>query len=280
MRLWPILLLLLFSCSSTTHRYPLAICAMFKNEAPWLKEWLLYHHKVLGVDRFYLYNNDSTDEFAEVLQPFIDKGIVELIDWSSHDPKNGLMGPCMDAPWSAAQLGAYNDCLKHRAFGIARWVAMIDVDEFIVPANEVHALYAQLRSAERKNVGTLRLHWRVFGTSDVQRLEEGEFLVEKLVWRARNDHPWNKHVKSIHRPEMVAFCAVHEAVELRPKARRKTIPLSTVSLHHYWTRTEQACLEKRKKAKSLQPEFFEALHQVQDETIFQYLPRLKRAAQL
>ena len=264
---------LLFSCSSS-YRYPLAICAIFKNEAPWFSEWITYHHNVLGVERFYLYNNDSTDGFAEVLQPFIAKGIVELINWSSSDPAHGATGPFMDAPWSAAQLGAYNDCLKNRALGQARWVAMIDIDEFIVPTNGVKAFYELLRSSEKKKIGTLRLFWRVFGTSDVENLQEGDLLIEKLVWRSRDDHPWNTHVKSIHRPEAIAFCIVHEADKLNKKYRRKTVSIEEARIHHYWTRTAQPCLEKRKISKSLQPEFFENLHQVKDETVLQYLPAL------
>jgi hypothetical protein len=55
---------------------------MFKDEAPWLKEWISYHHNILGVEHFYLYNNDSSDDYREVLRPWIDQHIVELIDWS------------------------------------------------------------------------------------------------------------------------------------------------------------------------------------------------------
>ncbi len=72
-----VLLLFLF-CISCYKKEPtrLAICAIFKNEAPWLKEWITYHHSALGVNTFYLYNNDSTDSFKETLQPFVDQGIV------------------------------------------------------------------------------------------------------------------------------------------------------------------------------------------------------------
>ena len=106
------IIFLFFSCSSQpSHPYRLAICAMFKNEAPWLKEWILYHHEVLKVDHFYLYNNDSTDQYKEILQPFIDQQWVELIDWSSNTPSHQTYGTFMDAPWSSIQLGAYNDCL-------------------------------------------------------------------------------------------------------------------------------------------------------------------------
>lgn len=85
---------------------------MFQNEAPWLKEWITYHHKVLGVDHFYLYNNDSTDDFMKILQPYIDNGIVELIDWSSNDPSHWVTEINYLVPWIAVQVNAYKDCLK------------------------------------------------------------------------------------------------------------------------------------------------------------------------
>ncbi len=259
---------LTFSCSSN-HRYPLAICAIFKDEASWLKEWITYHHKVLGVQHFYLYNNDSSDNYAEVLRSFIQQGIVELIDWSSNDPSHHMVG---HENLISAQLGAYNDCLKSRALGKAKWVAMIDIDEYIVPAKGIKSFYGILRKAEKRRKGTIRLFWRVFGTSDIETLKPGELLIEKLLWRSQDAHPWNRHVKSIHRPEAVAFCLVHEAGKLKEKFHRQTIPMDHVSIHHYWTRTAEACRSKRRMSKETNPEFFQALHELQDDTILQYIP--------
>ena len=48
---------------------------MFRNEAAYLKEWIEYHH-LAGVEHFWLYNNNSTDQWQDVLQPYIDWGIV------------------------------------------------------------------------------------------------------------------------------------------------------------------------------------------------------------
>ena len=39
-------------------KYNVAVCAIFKNEAPYLKEWIEFNHLV-GVEHFYLYNNNS-----------------------------------------------------------------------------------------------------------------------------------------------------------------------------------------------------------------------------
>ena len=61
------------------YEHELSICAIFQNEAPYLKEWLDYHLHVV-VEHFWLYNNESQDDFRPILQPYIDAGIVDLIE--------------------------------------------------------------------------------------------------------------------------------------------------------------------------------------------------------
>lgn len=270
-----IIFLALCSCSRAPNLHKLAICAIFKDEAPWLKEWVTYHHKVLGVEKFYLYNNESKDNYLEVLKPFLDKDIVELIDWESSNPKHLAFGAFMDSPWSAAQLGAYNDCLKNRALGKAKWVAMIDIDEFIVPTKGVKSFYALLNQAEKNKKGTISLYWRVFGTSGVKELEDHELLTEKLTRRADDDHPWNQLVKSIHQPEAIEFCLIHVAEKLKPGFGARTLKPEKVRINHYWTRTENFCFQKRQTRKDIEPGFFKSFEVVEDNAIEQYLPILK-----
>ena len=42
----------------------IAICAIFKDEAPYLLEWLAFH-RMIGVDLFVLYDNGSNDGGAD-----------------------------------------------------------------------------------------------------------------------------------------------------------------------------------------------------------------------
>ena len=60
--------------------HELAIVACAKNEGTYFKEWLDFHILV-GVTKFYIYDNESDDNTKEVLQPYIDKGIVEYTYW-------------------------------------------------------------------------------------------------------------------------------------------------------------------------------------------------------
>ena len=74
-------------------KYYCSICAIFKNESPYLREWIEYH-LMIGFDHLYLYNNFSSDNYKEVLQPYIDKNAVTLIEW----------------PVKYGQISAYEDC--------------------------------------------------------------------------------------------------------------------------------------------------------------------------
>ena len=51
-------------------KYDLAVVAIFKNEAPYLCEWLGYH-LLAGVEHFYLYDNDSSDNCDEIIEPYV-----------------------------------------------------------------------------------------------------------------------------------------------------------------------------------------------------------------
>lgn len=264
-----------FRPAKTVYPYELGICAMFKNEAPWLKEWIVYHHDVLNAKKFWLYNNDSSDNFEEVLQPFIERGIVELIDWNTADESHHIKG-VSDIDWYPCQLGAYNDCMKVRALGKAKWVAVLDIDEFLVPVHGVDSFYKMLADAEKRRKGTIKFSWRIFGTSDVWDLASNDLLTERMMHRAEDSHEWHNWCKSMHRPEAIEFCHIHDAPRIKEGYRRRHADPDEFRVHHYWTRTEKFCLQKRTKSKETDPSFFEQLNAVHDDAIAQYLPIIKK----
>jgi hypothetical protein len=247
--------------------YQVAVCGFFKNESQWLPEWIEYHRRAIGADHFYLYNNDSTDEFEKVLAPYVASQVVEVIDWSSSDTAHRVSDP-FDAPWIPYQVGAYHDCLK-RARGVAKWVAMIDIDEFIVPIKP-RFFRQMLCKAERERRGAITIDWRIFGTSGVWDLADGEQLGEKLLWRAEDGFKWHTISKSIYQPKAVLSCHVHGVTELVKGFKRGRVASHQVRIHHYWTRTGRFCQEKRGMNEEKDGEFLEALHRLEDRAILQY----------
>ncbi len=126
-------------------KYKISICAIFKNEALYLKEWIEYH-KIVGVEHFYLYNNNSEDNYQEVLKPYIEKGIVTLTEW----------------PQNQAQMQCYHDAFdKYK--DDTEWLTFIDIDEFIVP-NTTNNIYDFLKPYQNKRP-VIIVYWKIFGTS-------------------------------------------------------------------------------------------------------------------
>lgn len=109
-------------------KYNLSICSVFNNEAYHLKEWIEYHQK-LGVEHFYLYNNGSKDHFMFVLIPFMNDGMVTLVNWPGY-PKTDDM----DAQtWAlSTQVPAFENAVNFVAKEETKWLMIVDIDEFVV----------------------------------------------------------------------------------------------------------------------------------------------------
>lgn len=208
----------------------LAICAIFRDEAEWLPEWIEYH-RVLGVERFFLYNNRSTDAARRVLQPYCRNGTVELFDLSFPDPFNR---------W---QIKAINHALE-RSRGRFRWLASLDVDEFLVPKH-ADSLPEYLQKLESHPA--VIVNWQIFGTSIVTNLPAGTCSVEVLTRKALPDYEENRLGKAIVQPDKVRRLKVHEPVlydgltavnaDGQPY-RAGEIAIEQAQINHYWWRTE------------------------------------------
>lgn len=154
----------------TRKKYRVSICAIFKDEAEYLKEWIEFHY-LAGVEHFYLYNNFSRDDYKEVLSPYIERGWVTLIEW----------------PVPQGQIEAYKHCFER--FGAeSLWIGMIDLDEFVVPIS-CDSVYDFLRWYDRK-YGSVLVYWKNFGTGGKLLRDIKNGLVTEdftVCWRKHMD---------------------------------------------------------------------------------------------
>lgn len=235
MRLLLLALLLVKSCLWAAPTYYLSICAIFQNEATYLKEWIEYH-RIVGVEHFYLYNNHSRDHYLEVLRPYMDSGVVTLIDWPV--PSTPI------AAYRAGQCAAYADCFK-KVEGESFWVAVVDIDEFIVPKDRPN-LPAFLKEYEQ--YAAVVIQWQVFGTSGYYDLPPGKLLTEALTFKLPVMHDRNMFVKSIVRPGIVLEMTEHYPTNIRPGHICVSIDKcryhgnwhrchDRIQVNHYWFRT-------------------------------------------
>ncbi len=214
----------------------LAICAIFRDEARYLAEWVTFH-RLQGVERFFLYDNRSSDDWQAVLAPEIKAGIVEALQW----------------PFAYGQVGAYEHCLEqHREE--ARWIAFIDVDEFLFSPSG-RPLPEILRGFDTQ-AGVV-VNWRIYGANGYRQPPEG-LVTENYLLRAPDDYPRNRWVKSIVNPRSVLgiLSPHHFHLHTAPvdehgvPARQWMRPFATAELlriNHYYAKSEEGFKEKVKR---------------------------------
>ena len=94
------------------------IGAIFKNEGPYILEWVAYH-RALGIDRFFVADNGSDDGSSEFLAALDRAGVLDHIPPGYARPAAAAARLCRDLRRHGAQ---------------ADWIAFIDADEFLWPA--------------------------------------------------------------------------------------------------------------------------------------------------
>jgi hypothetical protein len=263
----------------------LSICSIYRDHAEYLREWIEFH-RLAGVERFFLYDNESKDDHRKVLAPYVERGTVEIHDWPS--PASVERG----VPWGI--IGAFNDCLeRHRSD--SRWVAFIDIDEFLFSPTgkalpEVLAGYEQY-----PGVCVTRAD---FGTSGHHHKPPG--LVTESYLRRRSYPPGvEAHMKSIVDPARVVRCRnAHwfdyaddeSAVDENEQPVASVVPftksqasLSLLRINHYVTKSEEEFRRKQAQwaaaGRPLEPgsAWFETMDSDFDEAITAYLPPLRDA---
>ncbi|HEV8052673.1 MAG TPA: glycosyltransferase family 92 protein [Parachlamydiaceae bacterium] len=117
--------------SETINKYNLSICAIFKNEARNLKDWIDYHRKI-GVDHFYLYNTGSRDQYFPILIPYMNEGLVTLVNWPSSirlDEADDYLHAL------STQVSAYENAVNFVAKEETKWLILINIDEHLACPN-------------------------------------------------------------------------------------------------------------------------------------------------
>ncbi|MGH2980190.1 MAG: glycosyltransferase family 92 protein, partial [Solirubrobacterales bacterium] len=258
----------------------LSVCAVYKDEAPYLREWIEFH-RLVGVERFFLYNHASVDDHRAALAPYIEDGIVTLEDWP--DVAN-------------VQFDIYDHCLEqHRQDSC--WIAFIDIDEFLFsptgrPLSELLVEYERWPG--------VAANWAMFGSSG-HRTKPAGLVIENYVWRS--DSPELEHTrrfKCIVDPARATRCfsshgfdytegtLVDEDKQPIAGGFSERSLYSRIRINHYYTRSEEECIRKfarprvndsalMRGGEAPLEDLHMSLHDKRDDTILMYAPALKEA---
>lgn len=232
-------------------KYKISICAIFKDEEGFLKEWIEYHNMV-GVDHFYLYNNNSSDNYHEVLANYVERGLVTLVDF----------------PYDHAQMKAYKhfyDTYRKET----QWVSFLDIDEFFVPIKD-NDLGTWIKKFEKYPV--VQIYWKMFGTSGQLHHDYSKLVIEQYTssWDSlyhvgkcfiNTDYDIAKYDTTTHHGPIVYKKFLGMNIKVRPVNifRRSVIgegfflnhfideSKRTIQINHYWSKAWDIYDSKRQK---------------------------------
>lgn len=230
------------------YSYKLSIVAIIKNEADYLDEWIKYH-KIIGVEHFYLFNNESDDNTEKILRKYVKEGTVTLIDF----------------PGRERQHDAYNYALNTWR-NESEYMAFIDADEFLFLDVGDGNLYSCVSSLLKKySAHVLVVNWCIFGSSHKKEKPEG-LVIENYVWRSNKNNEYNKHIKTICNPRrVIGFRSSHYVTGLANRyvvgtngkqvsgALSNEVCFDYLRINHYFTKSLYEFEKKRKRGMADQP---------------------------
>ena len=230
----------LFNKANQQYKYKVSLCGIFKNEGKFLDEWIQYH-LVIGIEHFYLYNNNSSDNYLKILQPYIDQGVVDLIEW----------------PFDHSQMKAYEHCyLKHK--NETNWLTFLDVDEFVCPISTDNI---QSWLLNYKNYPGVAVYWRQFGSNGRLIHDTNQLVLEQYTqcWPKLGAYTkmfCNMNFPIVEFDNMHIFHSVIAGIKIPPINQfKKIISMgihrislfggTTIQINHYWGKAYDCFVENK-----------------------------------
>jgi hypothetical protein len=171
--------------------YTLSVGALFKNESHSIKEWIMHylHH---GVDHFFLINDNSTDDFLPILQPYIDDGKITLFH-------------VIEPYYLGRQRNLYNRyILPH--IKETKWLLMVDIDEYVWSKKNVNISHVLL--TEFEGLGQIQLRESLFGSNG--HITQPRTIVNSFTKRCR-EHRTGKYKYFLHSAYEFSSLNIHHA---------------------------------------------------------------------
>lgn len=204
--------------------YKLAVGALFKNESHSMKEWI-EHYLSRGVEHFYLINDQSTDNFMEILQQYIDQNKVTLFN----------------AVWNR-YLGRQKDMYNHYILPRikeTKWLLMIDLDEYVWSP---HTTNFNTLLDQCNHIGQIQIYFYQFGSNGI--IEQPSKIVDSFTKRSKNKLETYKYF--VNSDYEFSSLNVHHATFVKKEHELKNFMiLDHFHLNHYSCQSRNFWIETK-----------------------------------
>lgn len=194
--------------------HEMCVCTMLRNQAKFLKEWVMYHGHI-GVQHWFIYDNNSDDDLENVIKTLVEANYnVTRHVW----------------PWIKSQEAGFSHCAL-RARGTCRWIGFIDVDEFLhLPSSFTLLDVIRNDTHVDSRVGEIRVPCRSFGPSGLKQ-SPVEGVTVGYTCRLLG---FERH-KSIIRPEALNVTLINVVHHFHLRSGYKSINMHSwlMVINHY-----------------------------------------------
>ncbi|KAL8518873.1 hypothetical protein ACS0TY_010004 [Phlomoides rotata] len=210
-------------------KYELCVCTMVWNQGSAIREWIMYH-AWLGVERWFIYDNNSDDGIEEV---------VQQLDLENFNVSRHVW------PWIKTQEAGFSHCAL-KAKDECNWISFMDVDEYFyfpysTPKHQrfrklgyagkhsLRTLVANVSSSSR-TIAEIRTSCHSFGPSGLDSPPQQGVTVG---YTCRVQSP-ERH-KSIIRPDALdpSLLNVVHHFHIKKGYKYLNLPMSTAIINHY-----------------------------------------------
>jgi hypothetical protein len=143
----------------------LCLVAIFKNESSIMKEYI-EHYINQGIDKFFMIDNGSDDNYLDIIQPYIDNNKIELV---------------IDAN-KYMQIEHYNNYFLEKSKEYD-WIIVCDLDEFIYARKEYKTIKEYLLTIDN-NISQIVIPWKMFGSNN--HIKQPKSVIKSFIKRAQN----------------------------------------------------------------------------------------------
>lgn len=252
----------------------LSFVSNFKDENSYLKEWLDYHIKV-GVDHFYLFNQDGSEESWRILEPYQKEGIVTVHDWTKIDSK--YEGPTFFFQKNKNHMGYTHAATYYRQE--TEWLLKIDLDEFLFMADEQESIKSWLKQLDKDSIRAIRVPRIDFGSNGHQKEPEGGVL-ENYIRREENPSNYKDMANTDFLNDNNRCFSSHKWAYRWFSGGKiyEPDPKNSLRINHYYTKSKEEYFDRQNisRGRKVSEEDFRAIEErtnkVEDRSILRHLP--------
>lgn len=204
-------------------KYNLSVGAIFKNESQSIKEWL-EHYLFHGVQHFYLINDSSTDNFLDIIQPYIDQGFITLFNISCEY-------------YLGRQKDMYNKYILSR-IKETKWLLMVDLDEYAWSPQYIN-LNELLNNCN--NLGQIQICNYIFGSNGY--INQPDKIVKNFTKRGKDIINCYKYI--VNSEYEFSSLNVHHATFVNKEHEKNNflILINEIFINHYSCQSKNFWIE-------------------------------------